>query len=99
MARRPKTTATTQLRATRNEKSPLSVKKTAKLNLALGKTVEQYRLEMKLSLEDLSELTQVSVRDLSRLENGECTLALEKLFRISNYLNIPPSELLAAIHR
>ncbi len=99
MARMPKTIATKQLNSSRNGKSSLALKKTAKLNIALGKIVEQYRLEMKLSLEDLSELTQVPVRDLSRLENGECNLALEKLFRISNYLNIPPSELLAAIHR
>lgn len=99
MARMPKTIASKQLKSSRNGKSSLALKKTAKLNIALGKIVEQYRLEMKLSLDDLSELTQVPVRDLSRLENGECTLALEKLFRISNYLNIPPSELLAAIHR
>jgi ribosome-binding protein aMBF1 (putative translation factor) len=94
-----KTTPLKQSRTARREKLPSSRKKSVELNVGLGKIVEQYRTEMKLSLDDLSELTQVAVRDLSRLENGECTLALEKLFRISNYLNIPPSELLAAIHR
>ncbi|MBK7890366.1 MAG: helix-turn-helix transcriptional regulator [Bdellovibrionales bacterium] len=94
-----KTTPLKQASTAQREKLPAARKKSVELNVGLGKLVEQYRTEMKLSLEDLSELTQVPVRDLSRLENGECTLALEKLFRISNYLNIPPSELLAAIHR
>lgn len=86
-------------RNVRVAKMPQSKSKATDARAELGKLVGQYRLEMKLSIDDLSELTQVSVQDLSRLENGECTLALEKLFRISNYLNIPPSELLTAIHR
>ncbi len=86
-------------RRVRVAKMPQSKSKATTARAELAKLVGQYRTEMKLSLEDLSELTQVPVRDLNRLENGECTLALEKLFRISNYLNIPPSELLAAIHR
>ena len=69
-----------------------------RLNKALGKLIEHYRAEMKLSLEELAELTDVSVRDLGQLESGKCSLALEQLFKISNYINIPPSALLSAIH-
>lgn len=87
-----------QQRVSRISKPSPARKKSLSLNETLGHLVEHHRTKLNLSLDDLSQLTEVSVRDLSRLENGECTLALEKLFRISNYLNIPPSALLSAIH-
>ncbi|MDO5556924.1 MAG: helix-turn-helix transcriptional regulator [Clostridia bacterium] len=61
----------------------------------LGKILKEKRLKMKLTLEELSEITKISITELSNLENGNikepsCVF----LFRLSKVLKLNYEELL-----
>lgn len=64
----------------------------------LGTLVKTYRLRMKLSINELGELANISSDEIEELEKGAgASMALHKLYALSNCLNIPPSALLASI--
>ena len=63
--------------------------------LILGEILKEKRIKMKLSLKALSKLTNISISELSKLENG---LIREPssvfLYRLSNILNLDYNEML-----
>ena len=60
----------------------------------LGNKIKEIRLELGISIESLSERTNISVVDLLAIESGVKTITLEDLIDISNSLKINPSSLL-----
>ena len=60
----------------------------------LGNKINEIRLELGISIESLSERTNISVVDLLEIESGVKTINLEDLIDISNSLKINPSSLL-----
>ena len=60
----------------------------------LGNKINEIRLELGISIESLSERTNISVVDLLEIESGVKTITLEDLIDISNSLKINPSSLL-----
>ena len=60
----------------------------------LGNKINEIRLELGISIESLSERTNISVVDLLAIESGVKTITLEDLIDISNSLKINPSSLL-----
>ena len=59
----------------------------------LGNKINEIRLELGISIESLSERTNISVVDLLAIESGVKTITLEDLIDISNSLKINPSSL------
>ena len=59
----------------------------------LGNKINEIRLELGISIESLSERTNISVVDLLEIESGVKTINLEDLIDISNSLKINPSSL------
>lgn len=60
----------------------------------IGKRIKQARIKKKLSQEDLSELLNISVTYMSRIERGSSPINLKRLAQISNILNIPIEQLI-----
>lgn len=60
---------------------------------ALGKTIRRLRLERKLSLQQLSSRTEISVGMLSHIERGISSPSLKSLTRIRLALGVPISAL------
>ncbi|MDI7226003.1 helix-turn-helix domain-containing protein [Leptospira santarosai] len=59
----------------------------------VSKRIKQYRLDKKLSQEEVSGL-DMGVRVYQRIESGNGAPSLKSLFRIANALGIHPKELL-----
>jgi len=63
---------------------------------AVGPRLRALRLQRKLTLADLSELTQISVSTLSRLESGQRRATLELLLPLARAHRVPLDELVGA---
>lgn len=93
--------AKARLKTSRQQLRTVSKENSAKSNESKGLAhiVSRYRTEMNMTCEELSRLTDIPTRELQVIEAGRgSAVSLAKLYRLSNYLNIPPSILLAAIH-
>jgi len=55
------------------------------------------REERNLSLEELSKLSQIGVEKLTQYEKGERIPSLQTILKLSNVLEVPPSNLLDGI--
>jgi transcriptional regulator with XRE-family HTH domain len=63
----------------------------------VGMVIQQYREKRGLSQEVVSGLAGIGRTHLSAIERGERKPTLETFFRLSEALNIKPSELMAMI--
>lgn len=66
-------------------------------NLEIGKKVKELRNRKGFSQEELAEITQLSLRTIQRIENGETEARGDSLKRIAQALNITPEELTGQI--
>lgn len=66
---------------------------------ALGKVVGRMRLERDMSQEDLAHAAGISVVALARLERGKANPTWATVLRVTGALQVPLSELVAAVER
>jgi len=59
----------------------------------LGKAIKRRREELKLSLRDVGDLTEVSASTLSRIENGTGRPDADNIARLTQWLNMPVDRL------
>ncbi len=64
------------------------------LKEVLGKNVKFYRLQNKLTQEQLAEKSDISPRYVSDIENANANISLDKLERVAASLNIDSYKLL-----
>ncbi|MCD8037592.1 MAG: helix-turn-helix domain-containing protein [Lachnospiraceae bacterium] len=55
----------------------------------LGLNIAYYRKEQRLSQIQLAEMVDISRTHMSRIENNDCAVSLDVIFRIARALNIP----------
>ena len=60
----------------------------------LGKAIKRRREELKLSLRDVGDLTEVSASTLSRIENGTGRPDADNIARLTQWLNMPVDRLM-----
>lgn len=60
----------------------------------LGEAIRAKRHEMKLSQEELAELSQIHCTYLSRVERGKKNISFENILRIAQALRLKPSWLM-----
>ena len=60
----------------------------------LGRAIKRRREEMKLSLRDVGDLTEVSASTLSRIENGTGRPDADNIARLTQWLDIPVDRLM-----
>lgn len=65
----------------------------------VGTVIARYRLQRGITQEVLSGLSDIGRTHLSAIERGERKPTLETLYRISNALDVPMSEIVLAIER
>ncbi len=63
-------------------------------NILFGKRLRESRKVRRISLEQLSRGTELSVSFLSRLERGQVNISVDNLKKIANFLGIRMVELL-----
>ncbi len=60
----------------------------------LGKAIKRRREELKLSLRDVADVTDVSASTLSRIENGTGRPDADNIARLTQWLNMPVDRLM-----
>lgn len=60
----------------------------------LGRAIKRRREELKLSLRDVADVTDVSASTLSRIENGTGRPDADNIARITQWLNMPVDRLM-----
>ena len=60
----------------------------------LGRAIKRRREELKLSLRDVGDLTEVSASTLSRIENGTGRPDADNIARLTQWLDIPVDRLM-----
>lgn len=65
----------------------------------VGTVIARYRLQRGITQEVLSGLSDIGRTHLSAIERGERKPTLETLYRISNALDVPMSEIVLAIEQ
>ena len=65
----------------------------------VGTVIARYRLQRGITQEVLSGLSDIGRTHLSAIERGERKPTLETLYRISNALDVPMSDIVLAIER
>ena len=68
-------------------------------SILVGKVIQQIREKKRLSQEVVSGLADIGRTHLSAIERGERKPTLETFFKISDALNISPSELMREIEK
>ena len=71
-----------------------SVQKT-NIDKVFGRVLREFRKKHKLTQEELSEKLGISLKYISRIENGNNGVKTETLVRYMNILGIPPNKMLA----
>jgi len=62
---------------------------------AVGAGIKRYRLKKKWSLKALSEMSDIPISTLSKVENGQMSLRIEKLMSVCNALDIDVMQLVS----
>lgn len=62
--------------------------------IELGRAIKRRREELKLSLRDVGDLTEVSASTLSRIENGTGRPDADNIARLTQWLDIPVDRLM-----
>ncbi|CAN5737825.1 helix-turn-helix domain-containing protein [soil metagenome] len=57
--------------------------------IELGRAIKRRREEMKMSLRDVADVTEVSASTLSRIENGTGKPDADNIARLTNWLDMP----------
>ena len=57
--------------------------------IELGRAIKRRREELKLSLRDVADVTEVSASTLSRIENGTGKPDADNIARLTNWLDMP----------
>ena len=65
--------------------------KKEKINKNIGEVLKEYRLKNKLTQEQIAEKLEISVKYISRIENGTGGLKIETLIKYMNILCITPN--------
>ncbi|MEP7254990.1 MAG: helix-turn-helix domain-containing protein [Ferruginibacter sp.] len=68
-------------------------------DLSVGKKIKELRLRSGMSQDVLAEISQLSLRTIQRIENGETEPRGDSLKRISKALHVPVEELVDSIKR
>lgn len=63
----------------------------ADINKVLGETFKEYRLKNNLTQEQIAEKLEISVKYISRIENGNGGVKVETLVKYMNILGISPN--------
>ncbi|WP_367156834.1 helix-turn-helix domain-containing protein [Acinetobacter sp. FL] len=66
----------------------------SELTIQFGQLVRKYRKEINMSQEQLALLCNIDRSYLGRIERGEVNPTLEKIYELSNALQIKASELM-----
>ncbi|WP_071460529.1 helix-turn-helix domain-containing protein [Bacillus massilinigeriensis] len=61
---------------------------------AIGKNIKAFRLDRKLTLEELALKARVGTRTLEKYETGEKVPDLQTIMKLSTVLDVPASEIL-----
>ena len=61
----------------------------------LGRAIKRHREELKLSLRDVADLTEVSASTLSRIENGTGRPDADNIARLTQWLDMPVDRLMS----
>lgn len=61
---------------------------------SIGRRIKQYRIEKKLSQENLAAIVYVNNEHISRIEGGKKNLSLELLILVANALDVSADDLL-----
>ncbi|SEO72688.1 helix-turn-helix domain-containing protein [Paenibacillus sp. OV219] len=69
------------------------------INASVGKKIRLYRKAMNLTQDELGEILHIDQSYLGRIERGEINVTLETLWKISDALQINPSQLLETSSR
>ncbi len=69
------------------------------LKEVLGINVKFYRLQNKLTQEQLAEKSDISTRYVSDIENANANISLDKLERVASALNVECYKLLEPINK
>ncbi len=64
-----------------------------KIDQEIGKRIKKYRKQKDLTQEQVAETAGISVKHLSRLENGHHNPHFDMIIQIANALNIPTDAL------
>lgn len=64
----------------------------------LAHNIKRYRLENKLTIEELANKLEVDYSQISRMERGLVNPNISIVFDIAEVLNIEPSKLLEKLH-
>jgi len=72
---------------------PMS-KRNRNLNAIVGNNIRRLRQEQGLSQEDFADLTELHRTYIGGVERGERNITLDTLLKISNALQVPPTQLL-----
>ena len=64
------------------------------LALSIGSNIRETRKNKSISQEQLALLTTIDRSYLGRIERGEVSITVEKLYQISQTLNVDPKRLL-----
>ena len=64
------------------------------LSLSIGSKIRETRKNKSISQEQLALLTTIDRSYLGRIERGEVSITVEKLYQISQTLNVDPKILL-----
>lgn len=62
----------------------------------LARLVSAYRVKSRLSVAELSRLSEMPESSITELEAGSKRMSLSNLYALCNILNIPPSEIQTA---
>jgi transcriptional regulator with XRE-family HTH domain len=74
----------------RKEDGKMAYKNESMINtIELGRAIKRRREELKLSLRDVADVTQVSASTLSRIENGTGKPDADNIARLTNWLEMP----------
>ncbi|WP_318451473.1 helix-turn-helix domain-containing protein [Photobacterium leiognathi] len=64
------------------------------LAVELGRKIREKRYQNSISQEQLALITKIDRSYIGRIERGEVSITLEKLYQIAAGLNVSPQELL-----
>ena len=59
----------------------------------LGLNISYFRKKCGLSQIQLAEAIEISRTHMSRIENNDCAVSLDVIFRIAKVLQVPPAKL------
>jgi len=64
-----------------------------------GRVLKQFRLERKLSQQELADYSEVDRAYISQLELGESTPSIVTIFKLAEVLKVKPQDIIAQVER